>query len=183
MEYANKSFAIDYLKRTDIQKVGVFYSTPKDNVKDKKYLCDCDDDYFIFECTDVYDICEDYCNVEYAYYDYDMFKDFIDYLMNHKKYEHFLVVAYGCTWRKSTGYSFVHNYEDCFKRNCDVSQYYVKSSPKGKVLVLNEYTHDVPTGYNVVIIGLTDSEYQKLDNSCYDDVIAFSNKHLEKIGE
>ena len=177
----------EFIKDKDLNKFGVFYTTPKSNIKEeyKKWYADDDCDYVSIEEHEISDVCIDITSndVVYDYTDEVIYEDVINSLMNHERYEHFLVVGYGCNWLRQTGYKIVDSYYQAFYRNDDVGQYYKNTSKGGKSVLLREFSHDVPTGYQVIIIGLTDSEYQKLDNSCYDDVIAFSNKHLERLGE
>lgn len=181
--FENHNDYIGEIKKVDLSMLGVFYTTPKDNIKEEyEDEYDSDYDYVSLEYDEIQNVCIDPCNVEYDYTDSSCIGEYFDIMTNHKKYEHFLVVGYGCNWLGSTGYYFTDDYYKCFYRD-DVNQYYLGSSNGGKSLMLREYSHDVPTGYRVIIIGLTDKEYQKLNNSMFDDVIAFSNKHLEKIGE
>lgn len=48
---------------------------------------------------------------------------------------------------------------------------------------LREYHHDKPMGHNSIIIGLTDTEYEKLRYKNIDEIIDYGRLCLSKIEE
>ena len=52
---------------------------------------------------------------------------------------------------------------------------------KGKILKIREYSHDVPTGHDTIIIGLTDTEYEKLVYSNFESVIKFAQEKSKNV--
>ena len=51
----------------------------------------------------------------------------------------------------------------------------------GKYLKLREYHHGKPMGHDSLIIGLTDREYEKIDNMNIDEIIDFGAENLFKV--
>ena len=189
--YVERNFGKDYVKKVNIQEVGVYYSVPVKNIYvDKLSEFDYQEDeiengYVLLDknTIDNYDCIENYDGVYYDYTDEVEIDSFISDLMDYKKYNNYLVVTYNCTWNHASGFKFVKDYKDCFYRNYDVSQYVTGSSKGGKTLELKEYHHDVPMGHKVVIVGLTDSEYYDLENKNFDDIDNYINKQLQNIIE
>lgn len=183
MSYASKYFDLDYLKKVNIQEIGVYYTIPIKNIKeDKRNEFDYEDleDYITLDSETINDsdYIEDYSNIEYDYTDTWEIEDFLGNLMNTKKYEHYLVLLDYATWCNSSGVKIFNDYKECFYRNYDSSMYYEDSSKKGKILTLREYHHDKPTGHNTYIIGLTETEYNKLENKSIEYLIDYARKYI-----
>ena len=187
--YVERNFGKDYVKKVNIQEVGVYYNTPASNIKeehlDDYWFDDIDSDYVAIDkyTLDNDDVLKDNYDIDYYYTDEMEIDSFINDLMDYKKYNNYLVVAYNCTWNHASGFKFVKDYKDCFYRTYDVSQYVIGSSKGGKSLELKEYHHDVPMGHRVIIVGLTDSEYYDLEDKCFDDIDNYINKQLQNIIE
>jgi len=187
--YVERNFGKDYVKKVNIQEVGVYYTVPAcDIIEEKRDEFDIenfDSEYVMLDkyTIDNGDYLYRYCNLSYDYTDEIEIDSFINDLMDYKKYNNYLVVAYNCTWNHASGFKFVKDYKDCFYRNYDVSQYVTGSSKGGKSLELKEYHHDVPMGHKVIIVGLTDSEYYDLEDKNFDDIDNYINKQLQNIIE
>lgn len=186
--YVEKNFGKDYLKQMNIQEVGVYYDVPiKDIYEDKRDEFDYEDldDSVLLDKISIDSGCyvENFDNIEYDYTDEIEIEDTIMQLMNYKKYNHYLVVLFNSRWTSASGYKIFDNYKECFYRDYDVNMYVKGSSRSGKYLKLREYHHDVPMGHDSIIIGLTDREYEKLDNMNIYEIINFGAKSLEKITE
>ena len=187
--YVERNFGKDYVKKVNIQEVGVYYTVPAcDIIEEKRDEFDIenfDSEYVMLDkyTIDNGDYLYRYCNLSYDYTDDLEYQSFINDLMDYKKYNNYLVVAYNCTWNHASGFKFVKDYKDCFYRNYDVSQYVIGSSKGGKTLELKEYHHDVPMGHKVIIVGLTDSEYYDLEDKNFDDIDNYINKQLQNIIE
>ena len=186
--YVEKNFGKDYLKQMNIQEVGVYYDVPiKDIYEDKRDEFDYEDldDSVLLDKISIDSGCyvENFDNIEYDYTDEIEIEDTIMQLMNYKKYNHYLVVLFNSRWTSASGYKIFDNYKECFYRDYDVNMYVKGSSRSGKYLKLREYHHDVPMGHDSIIIGLTDREYEKLDNMNIDEIIDFGAESLEKIKE
>lgn len=191
--YALKNCSKEYLKDENIQNVGVDVWTKCSNIK-KEYWGDYEinengytefgDDFVSMWLNEVNEVCVDPCDIEYcmgSWFDKYEFLDFINDLI--KPFEHYLVCAYNSNWLKQTGYKIVDSIEDAFYRSYDVSQYYSGGSSGGKSIVITEYHHDVPMGHLTMIIGLTDKEFDKLDNSDFETVVKFADEKMESIIE
>lgn len=96
------------------------------------------------------------------YTDWQIIYDYI------AEYNHYLVYLKDSTWNCASGHNIVDSAKDVFYRSYDTTIEMVKGSSKGKYLICKEYSHDKPTGYYSIIIGLTDSEYKTLNNHYYD---------------
>ena len=187
--YVERNFGKDYVKKVNIKEVGIYYTVPAcDIIEEKRDEFDIenfDSEYVMLDkyTIDNGDYLYRYCNLSYDYTDDLEYQSFINDLMDYKKYNNYLVVAYNCTWNHASGFKFVKDYKDCFYRNYDVSQYVTGSSKGGKTLELKEYHHDVPMGHKVIIVGLTDSEYYDLEDKNFDDIDNYINKQLQNIIE
>lgn len=184
--YVEKNFGKDYLKQMNIQEVGVYYNIPiKDIYENKRNEFDYEDlnDSVLLNKISIdsgYYV-ENFDNIEYDYTDEVEIEDTIMQLMNYNKYNHYLVVLFNSTWNNASGYKFFDKYDECFYRDYDNSMYVIGSSKSGKYLELREYHHDKPMGHNSIIIGLTDTEFEKLDGKGIQEIIDFGTECLGKI--
>lgn len=184
--YVEKNFGKDYLKQMNIQEVGVYYNIPiKDIYEDKRNEFDYEDlnDNVLLDKISIdsgYYV-ENFDNIEYDYTDEVEIEETIMQLMNYNKYNHYLVVLFNSTWNNASGYKFFDKYDECFYRDYDNSMYVIGSSRSGKYLELREYHHDKPMGHNSIIIGLTDTEFEKLDRKGIQEIIDFGTECLGKI--
>ena len=111
--------------------------------------------------------------------DIDTQEDFIDFTRGlSKDYDSYLVVALNCRYNGASGYKIVYNKQDCFYRSYNCSQYVVNRTKKGKTLILKEFHHDKPMGHYTVIIGLTDSELEKLNNMSFENIINLAKSKI-----
>ena len=112
---------------------------------------------------------------EYDCYFETMYEDELNYIL--KKYDNYLVCLYNSTWRGSTGCGIVNNICDAFIRSYDYSQTLMRVSKGNKACLLKEYHHDVPMGHDAVVVGLTEKEYEKLNNANFEDLVKFADKY------
>ena len=184
--HVEKNFSKAYLKMMNIQEVGVYYNVPiKDIYEDKRNEFDYEDenDYVLLDKISIdsgYYI-ENFDNIDYDYTDEDEIEDTIMQLMNYDKYNHYLVVLFNSTWNNASGYKFFDKYDECFYRDYDNTMKVIGSCRSGKYLELREYHHDKPMGHNSIIIGLTDTEFEKLDRKGIQEIIDFGTDCLGKI--
>lgn len=166
--YATKYHDADWLKNINIPEYGDYVWTPYLNIKEKyrsEYDIDDSEEYAhvtVWVC-DLLEYCDDPCNYEYCMGDFRdecMYDDLISSLI--KPYDHYLVCAYGCRWDGASGYKIADSLEDALCRDYDYHQYFNGGSRGGKSMMLCEYSHDVPMGHRVMVIGLTNKEYERL---------------------
>lgn len=186
--YINKYFSKDYIKKVNLQDIGVYYTVPVKNIYENKrgeFDFETLEDRILLDkyTLDSGEYIEDWDNIDYDYTDEIEFYDTIDYLMDNKKYNKFLVVLFNSRWNGASGAKIFDSYEDCFKRGYDCSMFINGSSKTGKYLKLREYHHDVPMGHNSIIIGLTDREYQNLENKDIQSLIDYASGCMDKIIE
>jgi len=97
---------------------------------------------------------------------------------------YYLVYASGMTWDGSDGYKTFDKYQtaDMFRREYEVAIYPEECAADGKVLLCKEFSHDAPTGSSTVIIGLTEDEYDKIENEWEPkQVREFAKKHMDPL--
>ena len=181
--YVEKNYDKEWIKGINIQEIGTYYSVPFEDLK-KEYKEEYEDiknedgTLLLAEST-LNEMVENFDNVYFDYIDRDEIEEFIDSLL--ANYNNYLVIAYNSTWRGQTGYNIVDSKNECFYRDYDVTQNVIGSSVKGKILKIREYSHDVPMGHDTIIIGLTDSEYEKLVYSNFESVIKFAQEKSKNV--
>ena len=116
---------------------------------------------------------------EYDCYWTTGYEEELNYII--KDYEHYLVFAFNCRWNGASGYNITDNKLDAFVRDYDVTQYLKRVTKGNKACLLREYHHDVPMGHDVVIVGLTDEEYQKLNTFDFEKVEKFATEFKMKL--
>lgn len=184
--YVEKEFNKENLKHIDIQNVGVYYSVPIENLYENRrgeFDFEEEETSVLLDHATIYDdntYVQNYDNIEYDYTDEYENSEFIHALMNYKAYDHYLVVLFGATWNGASGYRFFDKYDECFYRDYDASMYVTGASVKGKCLTLREHHHDVPMGHRSIIIGLTENEYQKLENKDVQEIIEYAENMFDK---
>ena len=98
-----------------------------------------------------------------------------------KPYEHYLVFNCHARWTGAAGYKFADDLEDAFARNYEVSITPVAVSRGKKSLLLREASHDVPMGGSLLVIGLTDAEYNRYKDADFGTVAEFASKQIFKL--
>lgn len=171
------------VKDLNIQEVGSVYETVASNIKEEErsgYLIDDEmlenDTPIIF--ADLNDLIDE-TDYECCDFDDSIFYEFIEDLL--KTSEHYLCIDYGANWRGAIGYGIFDNKEKCFVRNYDCSQFVIGATIGGKALSIRESSHDCPMGAEILIIRLTDKEYNMLQNKEFNDIIEFGNGIRENI--
>lgn len=94
------------------------------------------------------------------------------------RHHHYLVFASGCRWNGASGYTICDNVLDTIRRNYDVTICYRKHI-EGRALICDESSHDVPMGSTTIIVGLTDDEYEKLEDAEFSEVEAFAEQFID----
>lgn len=183
--YAEKNFSKTYLQNVDLQKIGVYYSIPVEDLTEEAIKDFCIDEGQEYTCISQCDIdngdyIKDYYRLEYDFTDELEIKDTLNYLMK-SDYNHYLVVLFNATWNNASGYAIKDDYMDCFYRDYDCSMSISGSSRNGKYLTLCESHHDKPFGHTTLIMGLTDREFEKLENMDVNEVIDFGREKLNKV--
>lgn len=91
------------------------------------------------------------------------------YLNNHPYY---LVFASGCRWNGASGYKICSDIKDTVYRGYDVT---LILEEQGKNCIkCRESSHDVPMGSTTIIIGLSNEEYEKLEDAEFDEIEQFA---------
>lgn len=123
-----------------------------------------------------YDIDSSAIDYSSAEFDESILLDTLECHIN--DFPHYLVFASGCRWNGTSGYKFCTKLLDTVYRDYDVS-IWIKKSIDSKVMICKESSHDVPTGSNTYIIGLTSKEYNKLKDAEFEDIEEFISQYKE----
>lgn len=91
------------------------------------------------------------------------------YLNSHP---HYLVFASGCRWNGASGYTFCEKITDTVKRPYEISL--VLEEQGESCIKCIESSHDVPTGSTTIIVGLTEEEYERLEDADFSEVEKFA---------
>lgn len=76
---------------------------------------------------------------------------------------HYLVIACGCRWNGASGYMFTDEIVKTCARNYDIS---LTLEEEGKnAIMCRESSHDVPMGGKTYIVGLSEEEYEDLEDA------------------
>ena len=108
----------------------------------------------------------------------DVYREWLDNSL--KDAHHYLVYAQNARWDGASAYKLTDDKYSVLYRDYDVKQYFEDSSKGLKVMHIAEASHDVPLGYKVTIIALTDKEYDKLENAAFDTIKKFVSKFQNK---
>lgn len=68
---------------------------------------------------------------------------------------HYLIFARGCTWDGRSGFKIADTTDDILSRSYDISISPMACTRGGKVLICRESSHDVPYGYPLIVVALT----------------------------
>lgn len=91
------------------------------------------------------------------------------YLNSHP---HYLVFAAGCRWNGASGYKFCEDIKETVYRNYDVT---LTLEEQGESCIkCREYSHDVPMGNITIIVGITEKEYERLEDANFEEIENFA---------
>lgn len=110
--------------------------------------------------------------IDYDSLDFD--EDELEYILEEYLGSHnfYLVFGNNIRWNGESGYTIVDNIIDTVKRNYDCSINIIEN-PNKDVIICMESSHDCSTGSQVIIIGLTNQEYELLEELDFDDISNF----------
>jgi hypothetical protein len=165
--YKDSAFA---LKDVNLQDIGILFDVDwsKLDVEKRNALSDYEGSLVDIAVVDENELWE---VSTYFATDEDERDELLDGLI--KDAPHYLVMAHNCRWNGTSGYKFAHRKEEILYRGYNTSIYPVDASKGGKVLICNEFSHDVPMGATTSIIALTENEYDMLDNASFEQVETF----------
>lgn len=162
----------DQLKNIlDVKKIDYyFYDDEQDNYILTLNYYDYDEYYNIFK------------NYNFIF-DYDLQEDYISDLINQCfTYDNYLLFSRNYGWDARIAYKIASNDIDLFYRDYDTNLYYENSTKNGKIIKMVETSHDAPMGSTFYYIGLTNQEYEKIEQNGNIDYILKKYKHqLERM--
>ena len=102
--------------------------------------------------------------------DTDMLEGELEYFVgNHPQY---LVIANNCRWNSETGYMFTDNLVKTVSRDYDITLTITEDGQDA--IKCRESSHDAPTGHTTYIVGLSNEEYEKLEEAELNELIKFA---------
>ena len=107
--------------------------------------------------------------INYDSFDFDecMLESLLEEIIG--KYPHYLVIALGCKWNGASGYKFCDDILKTCERSYEIS---LTFEEEGKDAVkCRESSHDVPMGGTTYIVGLTEEEFELLEEKELDKLI------------
>ena len=95
----------------------------------------------------------------------------LNYILTDKigRLPHYLVIACSCRWNGASGYMFTDEIAKTCERSYDVSLDLVEEGRNA--IKCRESSHDVPMGGTTYIIGLTEEEFELLEEKELDKLI------------
>ena len=95
----------------------------------------------------------------------------LNYILTDKigRLPHYLVIACGCRWNGASGYMFTDEITKTCERSYDISLDLVEEGRNA--IKCRESSHDVPMGGTTYIIGLTEEEFELLEDKELDKLI------------
>lgn len=91
------------------------------------------------------------------------------YLNSHP---HYLVFAAGCRWNGASGYKFCEDIKETVYRSYDVT---LTLEEQGESCIkCRESSHDVPMGSTTIIVGISEEEYEQLEDADFDEIEKFA---------
>lgn len=108
--------------------------------------------------------------------DYDSFEfdeDELEFLLTELlgKHPYYIVLASGCRWNGSSGYKICENILEVCYRNYDITLI-LQEKHKDAIKCI-ESSHDVPTGSPTYIVGISQEEYEKIEDYDFNDIEKF----------
>lgn len=122
------------------------------------------------------EIPEEYIDYDSMEFDEDSFEEILENKIG--KYPYYLVFANSCTYNGMDGYKICNNIISTCSRPYEISLYLEKEI-NGKAIVCKESSHDVPMGSTTIIVGLTNEEYEKLEDANFSEIEEFANKYID----
>lgn len=166
-------------KNTDLTHLGERYYNISYDSLTKAAQADYDKEDFEEACYSVsYEEIEDFSNINYDTdycFDEELYYEGVEDLF--KEYPHYLRITYKETWNNASGYTIDHNKEKLLYLGYEHSTYFQAQSKHRKSTYLRISSHDSPTGFNYLVIGLTETEYELLNDKCIDDIFKWAEKH------
>ena len=105
---------------------------------------------------------------------YEFMEDELEWLLESylNSHPHYLVFASGCRWNGASGYTFCEDIKDTVFRPYDVT---LTLEEQGESCIrCRESSHDVPMGSTTIIVGLTEDEYERLEDAEFDEIENFA---------
>ena len=166
-----------------IHDYGIFYNGPIGAVK-REYQANFRADYGLAEddmetriVADL-DVFEDERDVEYDHTDSYMWEDLKKDIF-HKPYSHYLEYSTCVNWQNHEGYRF-RTFQNALEYSYECSMDYLARSKNFRYHQFSMSSHDV-FGASHYYIGLTDKEYDWLENQELQTVLQWAKERIETV--
>lgn len=117
-------------------------------------------------------------NIDYdCIIDYQFDKEELNYIITDQigKYPYYLVFASNVRWNGSSGYKICDEPHKTCERDYDVTL--LLNRVEKNAMFCIESSHDVPTGAETIIIGLSIEDYERLNDAEFKEVEEFVSKY------
>ena len=113
----------------------------------------------------------DYIDWDWVDFDERLFVDILCFQQGYLQPDAYIYLVLGSCmgWQHLDGYKFADSVPDAMLQDYDCSIYLEISNFDGKVLTYTETSHDAPMGASMIIIALTEEEYDAITDDGYDD--------------
>lgn len=130
---------------------------------------DCTSVIMTLDEIEEFEIPEDAINFDTFEFDEEELKYILE--NNIGSHPYYLTFGRGMKWNGANGYKFCRDIISTCMRDYDISLFLQET---GKHAILcTEYSHDVPTGHPMYIIGLSKDEYSKLESASFNEIEQF----------
>lgn len=125
---------------------------------------------------ELYDIDSNAIDYDRSYFDGQLLETILEDEVG--THPHYLVFAANVRWNGHSGYKICDDIMQTIERNYDFTLYKVRGFTD-RALVCLESSHDVPTGANTVIVGLSTEEAEKFEDAEFEEIEKFVSQFLE----
>lgn len=165
----------------DILEMYDFYFVPINDLKSparEQYIDSTDDDGYVLAPAIVI---ENFENAEHDYFDTESLYEDMYALLHGEDYFGFVAINYNADWRNRVGYKMFNSVEGLLNVGYDYSLRFIDQSDDGRITMLMMSSHDVPTGGEMIIVGIPDEdEYEFLDyEATFEDILSYVESAME----
>ena len=123
---------------------------------------------------DKFDIPSDAIDFDSYEVDQDMLESELEHFLGN--YPHYLVIAIHCKWNGASGWMFTNSRIKTVSRDYDISLIIEENGQDA--IKCRESSHDVPMGSTTYIVGLSNDDFDKLEDAELDELIKYAESRF-----
>lgn len=123
---------------------------------------------------DKFDISSDAIDFDSYDVDQDMLESELEHFLGN--YPHYIVIATHCKWNGASGWMFTDSLIKTVSRNYDISLIIEENGHDA--IKCKESSHDVPMGSTTYIVGLSNDDFDKLEDAELDELIKYAESRF-----